>query len=95
MPTGLRAQIEIEIQIEIVYNMYRMRRFTTITVCAGCCQEAYKLGLDKPLQGYSRVLLRPGECAMRGDGGVQLGACEGAVCGGAARARAGFDAVYR
>jgi hypothetical protein len=23
------------IEIEIVYNMYRMRRFTTITVCAG------------------------------------------------------------
>jgi cytochrome P450 len=29
--------IEIEIEIEIVYNMYRMRRFTTNTVCAGCC----------------------------------------------------------
>jgi hypothetical protein len=27
----------IEIEIEIVYNMYRMRRFTAITVCAGCC----------------------------------------------------------
>jgi hypothetical protein len=26
-----------EKEIEIVYNMYRMRRFTTITVCAGCC----------------------------------------------------------
>jgi hypothetical protein len=26
----------IEIEIEIVYNMYRMRRFTLITVCAGC-----------------------------------------------------------
>jgi hypothetical protein len=24
-------------EIEIVYNMYRMRRFTTCTVCAGCC----------------------------------------------------------
>jgi hypothetical protein len=24
-------------EIEIVYNMYRMRRFTPITVCAGCC----------------------------------------------------------
>jgi hypothetical protein len=31
---------------------------------------------------------------MRGGGSVQLGACEGAVCGGAARGRAGFDAVY-
>jgi hypothetical protein len=27
--------IEIEIEIEIVYNMYR--RFTPITVCARCC----------------------------------------------------------
>jgi hypothetical protein len=26
-----------KIEIEIVYNMYRMRRFTPITVCAGCC----------------------------------------------------------
>jgi hypothetical protein len=36
----------------------------------------------------------PAECARRGDGGVQLGACEGAVCGGAAKGRTGFDAVY-
>jgi hypothetical protein len=28
---------KIEIEIEIVYNMYRMRRFTTKIVCAGCC----------------------------------------------------------
>jgi hypothetical protein len=26
-----------DIEIEIVYNMYRVRRFTTITVCTGCC----------------------------------------------------------
>jgi hypothetical protein len=26
---------------------------------------------------------------------VQIGACEGAVCGGAARGRAGYDAVYK
>jgi hypothetical protein len=32
---------------------------------------------------------------MRGGGGVQSGACEGAVCGGAARSRAGFDEVYK
>jgi hypothetical protein len=31
------TSIEIEIEIEIVYNMYRMRRFTPNTVCAGCC----------------------------------------------------------
>jgi hypothetical protein len=31
---------------------------------------------------------------MRGGGGVQLRACVGAVCGGAASGRAGFDAVY-
>jgi hypothetical protein len=30
---------------------------------------------------------------MRGGGGVQLGACVGAVCEGAASGRAGFDAV--
>jgi hypothetical protein len=28
---------EIEIEIEIVYNMYRMRRFSQKAVCAGCC----------------------------------------------------------
>jgi hypothetical protein len=28
---------QIEIEIETVYNVYRMRRFTTITECAGCC----------------------------------------------------------
>jgi hypothetical protein len=27
--------IDIEIEFEIVYNMYRMRRFTPNTVCAG------------------------------------------------------------
>jgi hypothetical protein len=30
----------IEIEIEIVYNMYRIRRFATNTVCAGCCLSA-------------------------------------------------------
>jgi hypothetical protein len=33
----LAGSIEIEIEIEIVYNMYSMGRFTTSTVCAGCC----------------------------------------------------------
>jgi hypothetical protein len=32
---------------------------------------------------------------MLGEDGVQSGACEGAVCGGAARGRAGLDAVYK
>jgi hypothetical protein len=32
--------IEIEIEIEIVYNMYRMRRFTPNTIRAGCCLSA-------------------------------------------------------
>jgi hypothetical protein len=32
---------------------------------------------------------------MQGDGGVQSGACEGAMCGGAVRGRAGLDAVYK
>jgi hypothetical protein len=31
---------------------------------------------------------------MQGGGGVHLGACVGAVCGGTASGRAGFDAVY-
>jgi hypothetical protein len=30
---------------------------------------------------------------MRGGGGVQLGACVGAVCGGTASGCAGYDAV--
>jgi hypothetical protein len=31
---------------------------------------------------------------MRVGGGALSGACEGAMCGGAASGRAGFDAVY-
>jgi hypothetical protein len=31
---------------------------------------------------------------MRGEGSVRSWACEGAVCGGAARGSAGLDAVY-
>jgi hypothetical protein len=34
-PHGTRRQIEIE--IVIVYNIYRMRRFMTNTVYDGCC----------------------------------------------------------
>jgi hypothetical protein len=30
-------RIEIEIEVEIIYNMYRMRRSTPNTLCAGCC----------------------------------------------------------
>jgi hypothetical protein len=50
--------------------------------------------LIQPLQGFSGVVLPPGECAMRIEGSVHSGACEGAVCGGAARGSAGFDAIY-
>jgi hypothetical protein len=32
-----RRQMDIEIEIKIVYNIYRVRRFTTCTECAGCC----------------------------------------------------------
>jgi hypothetical protein len=32
-----RILAQIEIEIEIVYNMYRMRRFTPNTARAGCC----------------------------------------------------------
>jgi hypothetical protein len=35
-----------------------------------------------------------GECAVRGGGGVHLGACVGTVFGGAASGCAGFDVVY-
>jgi hypothetical protein len=31
------ACVVIGIEIEIVYNMYRMHMFTPNTVCAGCC----------------------------------------------------------
>jgi hypothetical protein len=35
---GARFKAQLgEIEIVIVYNMYRMRRFTTSAVCAGCC----------------------------------------------------------
>jgi hypothetical protein len=35
---GVTNEVDvIEIEMRIVYNMYRMRQFTTITVCAGCC----------------------------------------------------------
>jgi hypothetical protein len=33
----VRREEHLKIEIEIVYNMYRMRRFTSNTVCAGCC----------------------------------------------------------
>jgi hypothetical protein len=32
---AIRGGDIIEIKIKFVYNMYRMRRFTTITACAG------------------------------------------------------------
>jgi hypothetical protein len=97
------------IEIVIVYNMYRMRRFTPNAVCAGCYLWAlptmpYKdlqvrarplTALIQPLQRVFGGFTPPGECARRGDGCVQLGTCEGALCGGAARGRAGFDAVYK
>jgi hypothetical protein len=34
---GQVVMLGIEIEIETVYNMYRMRRFTPNTVCAGSC----------------------------------------------------------
>jgi hypothetical protein len=98
-----------EIEIEIVYNMYRMRRFTPHTVRAGCCLWALPTMsyMDLTSQGYTVNHLNPtspwtvggftpppGSFARRGEGGVQLGACEGAVCGGAAGGHAGFDAAY-
>jgi hypothetical protein len=35
--THVTLALVLEIEIEIVYNMYRMRRFTPNAVCAGCC----------------------------------------------------------
>jgi 8-oxo-dGTP pyrophosphatase MutT (NUDIX family) len=40
----------IEIEIETVYDMYRMRRFTANTVCAGCCLWA------RPTMPYMRLI---------------------------------------
>jgi hypothetical protein len=33
----LNSSLAIEIEIEIVYNMYRMRRFLSKAGCVGCC----------------------------------------------------------
>jgi hypothetical protein len=62
-------------------------------------KEIYKLGLDrKPLQsnlskGCWGLLLPPppGECVVLEDGSSQSRLCVGAVRGGAACGRAGFD----
>jgi hypothetical protein len=50
----------------------------------------------QPLQSVLGVFTSPspGESDVRSGGSVQLGACVGAVCRGAACGRARFDAVY-
>jgi hypothetical protein len=48
----------------------------------------------RPLQRVLGVYSPPEEGAMRGGGCVQLRACVGAMCGGAASGCAGFDVVY-
>jgi hypothetical protein len=76
-----------------------MRRLLSLGPPKYATHETYKSRLyrESPksnlAKGCPGVLLPPGECLMRGGGGVHVGACEGAVCGGAARGRAGFDAV--
>jgi hypothetical protein len=39
-PEPTASEFVEKYEIEIVYNMYRMRRFTTSTICAGCCPWA-------------------------------------------------------
>jgi hypothetical protein len=76
-----------------------MRRLLSVGPPNYATHETYKSGLDREppepnlSKGWPGVLLPPGGCLKRGDGGVHAGACEGAVCGCAARGCAGFDAV--
>jgi hypothetical protein len=77
-----------------------MRRLLSLGPPNNAIKETYKSGLDRyppnptSPKGVWGFVLPPGEDAMRGGGGVQLGACVGAVCGGAASGCAGFDALY-
>jgi hypothetical protein len=86
---GLRFFLFSEIEIEIVYNMYRMRRFLrqkpyAPVVVSGPSQLCHIGNLQvrvrplttyiQPLQGRSGFLLPPGEVLMRGEGGQQVGA---------------------
>jgi hypothetical protein len=67
-----------------------MRRLLSLGPPNTAIHETYKSGLDRRppksnlSKGCSWALLLPGEGSMRGGGGVQVGACVGAVCGGAA-----------
>jgi hypothetical protein len=78
-----------------------MRRLLSLGPPNYAIQETYYSGLDrKPpksnlSKGVRGFYSPPGEGPMQGEDGVQSGACEGAVCGGSARGRAEFDAVYK
>jgi hypothetical protein len=80
--------------------MYRMRRLLSLGPPNNAILETYKSRLDRypPRSNLSKgwwgFLLPPGECAVRGGGGVQLGECVGAMCGDAASGRAGIGVVY-
>jgi hypothetical protein len=54
--TLVNAALASEIEIDIVYNMYRMRRFTTNTVCAGPCLWALPTMPFRKLQVRARPL---------------------------------------
>jgi hypothetical protein len=90
----------IEIEIEIVYNMFRMRWLLSLGPPNNAIQGTYKSRLDQypPKSNLSErwwgVLLLLWDCAVRGGGNVQLGACVCVLCGVAASGCAGFDAVY-
>jgi hypothetical protein len=102
-------EIEMKLKLKLFTTCTVCAGFTPKAVCAGCClwalptmpymeltsQARPLTTYIQPLQGCSGVLLPPpGSCARRGEGGVHLGACEGAMCKGAVGDRAGFDAVY-
>jgi hypothetical protein len=91
---------QIEIEIETVYDMYRVKHVAVFGPSQACCSGTYMSGLDHEppkfnlSKGCWGFLLPPGECDVREGGSVQSGACMGGECGGAACSRVRFDAVY-
>jgi hypothetical protein len=98
---GTPSVPEIEIEVEIAYNMYRMNRLLPLGPPNNAIHETYKSGLDSyaPKSNLSKgcsggFTPPPGEGVVHGGGCVHLGACVGAVCGVAASGCAGFYAVH-
>jgi hypothetical protein len=81
------------------FTKTRMRRLLSLGPPNYSIRGTYKSGLDREApksnlsNGGRGFYSPPGRCARRGEGYVHLGACEGAMCGGAAGGRAGLDAV--